>query len=192
MTYTGAKAMMSMGPSRPTLYQVTLPEVGGNVNDYLKFYCKATFIPEVRAERISAVGHDAIGIERQQATRIMYGKPFEITVIENSDFSVYKGIRKWFDSIATNINSGSGGSGPNPSQRMKYYDTIVRDMTLTKLENPRNSGATLGSNNLRKVLEVTFKNAYPVRMGTIQLGSDLFDTATEFTAAFTYETYNYE
>jgi hypothetical protein len=193
MTYSGAKALMSMGPSRPTLYEVTLPEVGGNVNDYLRFFCKATFIPEVRVERIAAVGHDAIGIERQQGTRIMYGKPFEITIIENSEFEVYKGIRRWFDTVASNVNRGSGGGGGvNSSQRMSYYDTIVRDMTLTKLENPANSSATLGSNNLRRVLEVTFKNAYPVRMGSIQLASDAFNSFTEFTAAFTYETYSYE
>ena len=79
MTYSAEKAILAAGPSRPTLYQVILP-VGG-VNDYLKFFCKATFMPEVRSERISAVGHDAIGIERQQPTRIMYGKPFEITIL---------------------------------------------------------------------------------------------------------------
>ena len=192
MTYTGAKAMLDIGPSRPTLYQVTLPEVGGKVNDYLKFFCKATFIPEVRAERISAVGHEAIGIERQQATRIMYGKPFEITIIEKSDFSTYKAIRKWFDTVASNVNAGSGGGGPNKSQRMAYYDDIIRDMTLTKLENPTDAGnGRFDAAEPRKVLEVTFKDAYPVRLSQITLGSDLFDSATEFTAAFTYTTYSY-
>jgi hypothetical protein len=191
MTYTAAKAMLDMGVSRPTLYQVTLPEVGGRVNDYIKFYCKATFIPEVSVERISAVGHEAIGVERQQATRIIYGKPFEITIIENSNFEVYKGIRKWFDQVAQNINSGSGG-GPNQSQRMNYYADIVRDMTLVKLENPSDAGSgKVGAAEPRKVLEVTFKDAYPVKMSQVQLGSDLFDAATEFTASFTYTTYSY-
>ncbi len=193
MSYQGARAMLEMGVSRPTLYEVVIPNVPGRVNDYLRFFCKATFIPEVRAERISAVGHEAIGVERQQATRIMYGKPFEITVIENSDFSTYRGIREWFDTISSNINDPSGGGGPSRSQRMSYYSDIVRDMTLTKLENPRDTNSEQPrAEDMRKVLEVTFRNAYPVRMGQIQLGSDLFDAATEFTAAFTYETYSYE
>ena len=136
MSYSGARAMLDMGVSRPTLYEITIPNVPGRVNDYLRFFCKAAFIPEVKAERISAVGHEAIGVERQQATRIMFGKPFEITIIENSNFDNYKGIRQWFDEIASNINDPSGGSGPSRSQRMKYYKDIVRDMTLVKLETP--------------------------------------------------------
>ncbi len=191
MTYSGAKAILGMGPSRPTLYQVILPRVGGGVNDYLKFYAKATMIPEARAERISVISHDAIGIERQQVTRIAYGKPFEITVIQNRNFSVYKSIRQWFDQISSNVNrGGGGGGGPNPSQRPAYYSQIVEDITLIKLENPGQQNPASPS-NLQKSLEVTFKNAYPVRMGQIQLGSDLFDTATEYTVAFTYETYSY-
>ena len=190
MTYQGAKAMMSMGPSRPTLYQVIIPRVGGGVNDYLKFYCKAAMIPEARAERISTVSHDAIGIERQQVTRVAFGKPFEITVIENRNFSVYKSIRQWFDSIATNVNRGGGGGGPNPSMRPAYYSQIIEDITLIKLENPGQQNPASPS-TLQKSLEITFKNAYPVRMGQIQLGSDLFDTATEYNIAFTYETFSY-
>ena len=178
--------MMDMGPSRPTLYEITLPRVGGNVNQYLKFYCKATFIPEVSTERIVAVGHEAIGVQREQPTRINYGKPFSITVIENANFEVYKGIRKWFDELATNINAGSGGGSGSGSQRMAYYKEITSDMTLTKLENPQS-----GRGAARKVLSVTFKDAFPVSVGQIQLGSDLFDTATEFTASFSYTTYSY-
>ena len=182
--------MLAMGPSRPTLYQVVLPEVGGSVNDYLKFYCSATSIPEVRAERISVVSHDAIGIERQQTGRISFGKPFTITVIENSDFSVYKGIRKWFDQQTSNLNRGSGGGGPNPSMRPAYYSEIVKDFTLKKLENPRQVDPR-GGQELETSLEITFKNAYPVRVGSIQLGSDMFDAATTFEVAFFYETFSY-
>jgi hypothetical protein len=183
-TYYGAKALLSMGPSRPTLYQLVLP-VGGGVNEYLKFYCKAATIPEVRAERFSVVSHDAIGVERQQVGRIAFGKPFEITVIENTDFQVYKGIRQWFDTISTNLNRGSGGGGPSKSMRPAYYSDITRDFTLRKLENGPNGYSEKVS------LEIDFKNAYPVRMGQIQLGSDLFDAATEYQIAFTYETYSY-
>ena len=190
MTYSGAKAMLSRGPSRPTLYQVVLPEVGGRTNDYLRFYCKATSIPEVRAERVSVVSHDAIGIERQQVGRIAFGKPFEITVIENADFLVYKSIRQWFDQLTSNLNRSSGGGGPNPSMRPAYYSEIIRDFTLRKLENPAEVDPR-GGGDLETTMEVNFRNAYPVRMGAIQLGSDMFNAATEFTVAFTYETYSY-
>ena len=196
MSYQGARAMLEMGVSRPTLYEVVIPNVPGRVNDYLRFFCKATAIPEVSTDRIPAIGHEAIGVQREQVTRIQYGKPFQITVIENSNFDVYTGIRQWFDTVASNVNNASGGGGPNRSQRAAYYDDVVADMTLTKLENPRgeqNAGQQ-GQRDMepRKVLEVTFRNAYPVTIGAIQLGSDLFDAATEFTVDFTYETYNYE
>ena len=67
MTYSGARAMLEMGVSRPTLYQVVIPGIGSN--DYLRFFCKATFIPEVKASLATVVGHDAIGIARDQPTR---------------------------------------------------------------------------------------------------------------------------
>lgn len=182
-----------MGVSRPTLYQVVMPNVSGNTNDYLRFYCKATFIPEKRVERISAVGHDSLGVERQQGTRVVYGKPFEITVIENSEFSIYRELSGWFDQVASNTNNRSGGGGPSRGMRMAYYDDIVRDISLFKLENPRNAGSGLrAAAEERRVLEVIFRNAFPVRMGRVTLGSDLFDSYTEFTAAFTYETFSYE
>jgi hypothetical protein len=190
MTYSGAKAILSRGPSRPTLYQVTLPEVGGKVNDYLKFFCSATSIPEIRAERTTAISHGAIGIEQQMVSRLQFGKPFEITVIENADFLVYKGIRKWFDQLTSNSNRGSGGGGgANAGQRPEYYSSIVRDFTLTKLENPGQVDPR-GGGSVTTSLEVNFKNAYPVRMGNIQLGSDMFDSATTFTVGFFYETYS--
>ena len=88
------------------------------------------------------------------------------------------------------LDGGGGGGGPNPSQRPAYYSQIVEDITLIKLENPGQQNPASPS-RLQQSLEVTFKNAYPVRMGQIQLGSDLFDTATEYTVAFTYETYSY-
>lgn len=187
MTYSGAKAILSRGPSRPTLYQVVLP-VGGRVNDYLKFFCKATSIPAVEAEVLPIISHGSIGIQKDIVTRVRYAKPFQITVIENADFLVYKGIREWFDTIATNVNQGSGGGGPSQGQRPAYYSDIVRDFTLTKLENPGNVDPR-GGGSVVKALEVTFKNAYPVRMGSISLASDAFDSATEFTVDFTYETY---
>jgi hypothetical protein len=189
MTYSGAKAILSRGPSRPTLYQVVLPEIGGRANDYLKFFCKATAIPAVEAEVLPVISHSAIGIAQDVVTRVRYGKPFQITVIENADFLVYKSIRKWFDQIATNVNRGSGGGGPNASQRPAYYSQIVRDFTLTKLENPGQVDPR-GGGSVVESLEVTFKNAYPVRMGSISLASDAFDSATEFTVDFTYETYS--
>lgn len=181
---------MSRGPSRPTLYQVTLPQVGGRVNDYLKFFCSATSIPEVRAERLPFISHGTIGVARQQVTRIQFGNPFEITVIENADFLVYKGIRKWYDQLTSNLNRGSGGGGgANASMRPAYYSEIVKDFTLTKLENPGNVDPRGGA-SLTRSLEINFKNAYPTRIGNIQLGSDMFDAATTFTVGFFYETYS--
>ena len=47
------------------------------------------------------------------------------------------------------------------------------------------------SSGLGKVFTVQFNNAFPVSMGEISLSSDAYDTFTEFTINFAYETYDF-
>ena len=55
MSYHQAKALLNKGVSRPTLFAVQLPNrrISGDTNDYLKFFCQAASIPEVRANTIA-------------------------------------------------------------------------------------------------------------------------------------------
>lgn len=187
MSYEQARALMNQGVSRPTLFALQLPNlISRNTNEYLRFFCKATAIPEIRHSTVFVNGHERMGISREQPTSVQFGKPFQIEVIENSNFSVYKDMRSWFDRTAQNVN----GFG---SQRMNFYDTYTQEMQLIKLEQPGNLGGALGAlssiANYKQVLTVNFVNAYPINIGAIRLNSEGRDSVTTFTIDFTYESY---
>ena len=189
MSYEQAKALMDRGVSRPTLFALELPNlVNRRTNDYLKLFCKSTAIPEVRAATAFVNGHERMGISREQATAIRFGKPFTIEVIENSDFSVYQDIREWFDRTCVGVNNN------RMSQRMAYYESYVQDMTLFKLEQPDDQRTILGAAeltaNYKRVLEVNFVNAYPIKISPIRLNTENQNTVTTYTIDFTYESYS--
>lgn len=179
---------MGRGVSRPTLFAVQFPNlISRQTNDYLNFFCKTTAIPEIRVATAFANGHERMGISREQPTAVQFGKPFNIEVIENSEFEVYREMRGWFDQTAQNIN----GIG---SQRMNYYSDFVQDMELIKLEQPDNMEGALGSASLlanyKRVLTVRFRNAYPINIGSISLDQSNVNSMTTFGVSFTYESYS--
>lgn len=195
MSYDAAAALLRTGPSRPTLFSVSMPQISGEVNDYLNFFCKATSIPSLSLETASLNGQTNMGIVRQQPLAMIYGKPFTMTVIENSDFTVYKAMREWIDLTTQNANqTGAFGFGGR-SHRQNYYDTYTNDFTLTKLEQPDNitgvNGGTLNQ-NYKQPLKVTFLNAYPVEISSLGLDTSSQNTSMEFDINFTYESYTVE
>ncbi len=189
MSYQNAMALMSKGVSRPTLYEVRMPSLMGfGARDYIRMYCKATAIPAVNAATAMAAGQEHMGVTREQPVAVVYSKPLSLTIIERSDFVAYKSVRSWFDQVAANANPPSGGSLTGRSQRMRYYDSFVKDIQLVKLEQPPNGGT--GPNDYIQTLSVDFINAYPISIGEVALASDSYDSQTEFSVDFTYETYN--
>ena len=184
MSYNAVKALLSKGVSRPTLYQVILP-VAGETNAQLEFLCKQASVPEVRANTIAVNGHEQMGVVREQTTQIVYGNPFTISVVSDRDFKVYKEVRSWFETM--NVNPFATGS-----QRINYYDSYKRQITLNKLEqNNVPGGRGIYSRGLGTTFSIQFNNAFPVAMGEINLQSDAYDTFTEFTIDFAYETYDF-
>ena len=191
MSYEQAKALIHAGPSRPTLYSVNLgSKVSFLTNQYLKFFCSATAIPGVRTNTSIAAGQEYMGITREMPTAVIYSKPLTITVIENANFSVYKDIRRWFDTVCENANQ----VGARRSQRMNYYNTYTADITLTKLEQSslrsEAFGFFPGDTNYKPVLDVNFINAYPTDIGAITLNSAGVNEYTTFDVSFTYESYS--
>ena len=175
---------MYKSPSRPTLYKVEIDDVGNDVNDYLRFFCQATSIPGLAFDTLGVNGQEAQGIIRQQPYAVKYEKPFTITIIERTDYFVYNAMREWFDSVCPNANSSSVFS-----QRISFYNDILRDMRLYKQENGLNGG---GESGYDVPLLVTFKNAFPTSIGAISLQSDARNTFTQFEVAFNYESYHTE
>jgi len=122
-----------------------------------------------------------LGVVREQATIVTYAKPFSITVVSDRDYTVYKEMRGWFDTLAQNANPFSGGGG-GASQRISYYSSITRPIILKKLEQS-------GGPTYFEPLEVIFNNSYPVRVGEISLNTDGIDSFVEFNVDFTYDTF---
>ena len=185
---------MDRGPSRPTLYSVRIPRVSGFTNRYLDFFIEATSIPEARLDTAIALGQENMGITREQPTALVYGKPFEMTVIENGRFSVYKDLRNWLNLTTQNANQFAGIAGGivggTRNQRMQYYDTYTSDMDLIKLEQPGANPNETEPDGYDEVMRVRFLNAYPIGIGSVQLGSGMTDEMTRFTVSFTYESYS--
>ncbi len=186
MSYQAVKAILAKGISRPTLFQVIIPGIGRQAQDQLTFLCKAASVPEISTDTIVVNGHDALGVTREQATMVTYAKPFQITVISDRDYTVYKEMRAWFDTLIQNANPNTGllagllGNGS--SQRVNYYNTTTRQITLRKLEQD-------GGEKYYQPFEIEFNNSYPIRIGELQLDTESTDSRMEFTVSFTYETY---
>ena len=156
-------------------------------------FCVSAAIPEVRLETSIISGHDFHGIERDQPTKLIFGKPFSIRIIERSDFGLYKAMRAWMDETVFQANQGTrdGIALGNRSHRMRYYNTYVEDMSLTKLEYANgisvNGGTAVG---YRQVMKINFINAYPKAIQAVSFNSDAYNQFTTFQVDFTYESYN--
>ena len=199
MPYEKARAQMNRGQARPTLFSVSIPRAENNsffeANDYLNFFCKSAAVPSIAHETIGANGQERVGVVRQQPVSVVYGKPFQITVIERADFLVYNQLKQWFDRTNPGTNQQA-----IVSHRMNYYDNIVCDIKLMKLEYSPDASSydVLAGKQVQgdvtpdgfvKPLVVKFKNAYPTTIGDINLSTDSRDTALEYQVSFNYETY---
>ena len=210
MSYEHAKALLNKGVSRPTLYSLLLPTrfgtgigprlndtgIRSETNDHLQLFCNAVSVPEVSVSTTNANAQEFMGITREQPVNVIYGKPLQINVIENSEFSNYRDIRRWLDLTTENANQGTNGRINNRNQRMRYYNTYVGDIQLIKLEFPDTSarGSSEGdrfyTKEYKEAFKVHFINAYPINISEIRLGSDMYDTKTEYRVDFTYESYH--
>jgi hypothetical protein len=193
--YDKAQALLDKGPSRSTLYSVRIGggKVDQKVNDYLDFFCYVTTIPGISAQTVAAVGQEHQGIYRETPGGILYSKPFTMQIIENSEYLTYYGIRKWFDEISDNANQTSRPGSTGRAIRMNYYNDIVSNIQLTKLEFPADAKVTDRGEDLNKYykspVKVNFINAYPVKIGEINLQSTSSDQPVIWQADFTYESY---
>ena len=191
-SYDSVKALLSRGISRPSLYEVLMPLGAGNqpAIEQLRFLCSNTAVPPVSVNTIIANGHEAMGVVREQPTYISFTSPFSVTVISDRDYTVYKAIKAWMNTIAINANPGGILGVNGQSQRISYYDGFRRDIILKKLEQQGGRG-TREANSYSEPFRIVFNNAFPVNLGEITLSSDATDDKVEFTVDFAYETYSF-
>ncbi len=185
MSYSKVQSLLSTGVSRPTMYRVIVPRIGGAADQQLSLLCKNTAVPQIEINTILANGHEAQGVVREVPTNVIYAKPFSITVISDREYTVYKRMRSWFDSTVSNANPFPRGAGTTGNaQRANFYDSITSDIELIKLENN-------GSGTMYSPFSVRFNKAYPIRMGELVLDSSARDQLMEFRVDFYYETYSF-
>jgi hypothetical protein len=192
MSYSSVQAILSKGISRPTLYEVIVPLGigGGEAVEQLRFLCNRTAVPEATAATIAVNGHEAMGVTREQPTFIQFTSPFSITVVADRDYTVYKAMRRWFETLGRNVNPSLLGGFNGASQQIAYYDTFKRNITLRKLELQGGRG-TREAPSYAEPFSIEFNNAFPVRMGEISLSSEDQDSKVEFTIDFAYENYTF-
>ena len=174
-SYNSVKALLSRGISRPSLYEVLVPlGIGGlNAQEQLRFLCSKTAVPPVSVNTIAVNGHEAMGVTREQPTFVQFTSPFSITVISDRDYTVYKALKRWLDTVATNANPNRIGGVNGQSQRISYYDTFRRNIILKKLEQQGGRG-TREPNSYSEPFRIEFNNAFPVN-----IGEDAYPTLTK-------------
>ena len=199
MSYDKVKALLAQGISRPTMFRVLIPNIGTKAQDQLTFMCKTARVPETSVSTVAVNGQHAMGVVREQPTRVTYANPFSISVIADRDYTVYDALRNWFETTATNANPffvevqtplGNARSS-SQNQRVGYYDELVRQITLEKLE-PNQGPGTKEDEMILSPFTVTFNNAYIIRIGQLQFDTENRDSYIAFDVDFAYETYTYD
>ena len=142
MSYDKAIGQLTHSVSRPTLYKITMPSkfMGRDTNDYLEYFCNAAEIPSVRYTGMNVTGHSLMGITRIQPQTPVWTNPLTISVIENSDFETYADFKQWFDQTGTGIDQEG-----LRNIKLRYYDDIVGDIELEKLEQQTKTGGLTSS-----------------------------------------------
>ena len=187
MSYDKAIGQLKNGPSKPNLFKVVMPQrfIDRETNDYLEYFCTVTQVPSVRYDTIQRPGHSNMGIMSLQPSVPIFTNPFEIIVIENSDLTVHRAFKEWFDETAENIDQTG-----SRNIRLNYYKQIVGDIELTKLENPDSQNN--GDNEYKEPLKVKFINAYIKSIGQLDLNSSPMTAPLQFKVEFNYESYTTE
>lgn len=197
-SYEKAKGLMSTGPARPTLYTLRINNVSFNENNYLEMFCRNVIIPGVSHSVLTTLGQEQLGVRNQIPEAVVFASPLRLEVIEDAEFSMYKAMRRMFDTTAVNANPLSGGSNQK-TQRMNYYDDFTFGIDLYKLAYPSGGGRFFRpqvrtnsgiSAPYEVVQEYHFDKCYLTSIEGITLASDAYDQLLSFAVAFNYETYS--
>ena len=165
---TEFKAQLKGGGARANQFRVILqsfPQGADNVTAELSFLCKSTVLP---GQSITATVVDFRGRQIKLAGDSRAFEDWQMTVINDTSFSIRNSFEKWMEKI--NNMDGNGGA-TNPAE----YQTDIIVQQLDRGE---------------KVLKTyTLINAFPVGLGEIAVSYDTNDTIEDFTVDFAYEYY---
>ena len=160
------KSRLRGGGARANQFKVTLPfpgyaAVGGETSD-LAFRCRATAVPG------QTVGNIAIPF-RGRVLQIAGDRTFEpwsITVMNDTDFKLYRGFERWMNGI-NNMTDNEGIANPADYQVDGFIDHLDRN------------GNTLKS--------YTYRGLFPIALDSIPLNYNANDAIEEFGVTFQFQ-----
>ena len=160
------KSRLAGGGARANQFKVTMPfpgyaAVGGETSD-LAFLCTSTSIPGQSIANISVPFRGRV----LQIAGDRTFNPFSITVLNDTDFKIYRAMERWMNGI-NNMTDNEGLTNPVDYQVDVFIDHLDRN------------GATLKSYTLR--------GAFPTSLADIDLSYADNNSIETFTTSFTYQ-----
>ncbi len=205
-SYTQARSLLKSSVSRKTLYSVNIFDNGSTPADkkitpeernYIKLFATKVNIPDLGIDEVTSIGQEHMGIQRNTASGLRFGQNrLNISVLENSDFTAYKMIRRIFNTSGNNLNP----TGVR-AQRMRYYDDYVFNIEISKLELPVGSKAFTKSRlesdsdldyGYQIVSRYRFEKCFVQNIGELLLDSNATDAYLDFPVSFAFESYYHD
>ncbi|MDC0315356.1 hypothetical protein OAL32_00325 [Synechococcus sp. AH-551-G15] len=195
MSYTQALALMNKGRSNPSDYQIILPQSvallspDGNIQDYLRFFCRAVTLPGITHNVTQLRNQENVGIARNVMTGKTYGSPVVMTFSERSDLVIYSTLKRWMDTAFIGSEQLNRNSR---SLRANFHDNVTNDVIIQKLE-PINDRVFDNNRDVshKVVAQYTLINALPLAMEQVTMSLESADSLLDFTISLAFESFNY-
>ncbi len=146
---------------------------------FLRFLCDSTNLP---GKNINTIDYMPQGFGAVHKTPIgITQDPITLSFLMDGNHQVMKFFQLWMQEI---VNTGSSFDG---------IFATYKDRTDHEISYKSNYATTVFisffSDDGNSELEYTFKDAYPVQLGSVQLGWEQNDTIAKLPVEFTYSTY---
>ena len=161
------KSRLAGGGARANQFKVTMPfpgyaAVGGETAD-LAFLCTSTSIP---GQNLGTIAVPFRGRVLQIAGDRTFN-PFSITVLNDTDFKIYRAMERWMNGI-NNMTDNEGLTNPSDYQVDAFIDHLDRNGNTLKSYTLRGAFPTniseialdYGNNNAVETFDVTFRYQY--------------------------------
>ena len=160
------KSRLAGGGARANQFKVTMPfpgyaAVGGETSD-LAFLCTSTSIPGQSIANISVPFRGRV----LQIAGDRTFNPFSITVLNDTDFKIYRAMERWMNGI-NNMTDNEGLTNPADYQVDAFVDQLDRNGAAIK--------------------NYTLRGAFPNTIAPIELTYDEQSAIEEFSVTFSYQ-----
>ena len=146
----------------------------------LRFLCDTTVLPGKQLAT-SDIRPEGFGLISKIPYDIQHD-PLSCTFMMDSEHRVLRFFQMWMQEI---VNTGSMARGPNAT----YYDRTSYEMNYKK-----NYSTTITisffDDTETNMIDFMFYDAFPVQLGSVQLGWEQNDTLAKLPVEFTYSSYS--